>query len=538
MHACGSFAPGTLSAMPRLVKFSGATSQDANADAHAYAETERKRALFVWAEEVLRQVGIADAIAAARSIEELWRIVLDVEAAEIVLAIRDALHPANGQRQEHFRGLREGALKGILKNRFAEAKRDRESELRHGREPSWTDELVRTKTGAISACLANLILFLKEHPRWKGVLGYNDFASQVVVRQHPPWGDEPFDAPWQDRHDTATRVWFQRQDINPSAADVGRAVQATARDNSVHPVREYLGALVWDGRPRLDGWLVVYTGAEDTPYIRAIGPRFLISAVARIYEPGCQADHVLVLEGPQGKLKSRLLRTLAVRDAWFTDRISALSSKDSAIDAAGVWIVELAEMDAITKASPSAMKAFITRPFDRFRPPYGKHLVNLKRQCVFTGTINPPKENCDRYLKDPTGSRRIWPVACHGMLDRDGFERDRDQLWAEAVHRYKAGAKWHLENPALEALAAAEQEKRFVVDLWEDDVREWLGYRLDTSVEEVLQHALNIDPTQRTGTPGARVAKILVRLGFTKQRPRTSKGRENRYRRESCSAKS
>lgn len=143
---------------------------------------------------------------------------------------------------------------------------------------------------------------------------------------------------------------------------------------------------------------------------RLIGPRYLISAVARVYEPGAKVDHVLILEGPQGRLKSEALRTLAISEAWFTDRLSHLASKDSALDIAGVLIVEIAEMDALTRATPSAMKAFITRRRDRFRPPYGKHVIDRPRQNIFAGSINPPAGG---YLKDPTGARRLWPVACH-----------------------------------------------------------------------------------------------------------------------------
>ena len=149
--------------------------------------------------------------------------------------------------------------------------------------------------------------------------------------------------------------------------------------------------------------------------MRAIGPRYLISAVARIYKPGCQVDHMLVLEGPQGKQKSTALRTLAVRDAWFTDRLSHVASKDAVLEMAGVIIVETAEMDTLFRASSSATKSFLTRRDDRFRPPYGKHPIRLKRQCVFAGSINPPANG---YLKDPTGARRFWPVTCHGMIDR------------------------------------------------------------------------------------------------------------------------
>jgi predicted P-loop ATPase len=225
---------------------------------------------------------------------------------------------------------------------------------------------------------------------------------------------------------------------------------------------------------------------------------------------------------------------LAVNDVWFTDRLSHVSSKDAAQEMAGVLIIEIAEMDALTRATASAMKSFLTRRRDRYRPTYGKHTVNLPRQCVFAGTINPPAEG---YLKDSTGARRLWPVACRGMVDLAGLEVARDQLWAEAVHRFKAGAKWHLETPELEALASAEQEARFVVDDWEAPIVEWLKDRTDVSVGEVLVHALGIAKERHSQSAQNRVVRILTnrRLGFSKHRPRVPGapgGRENRYWRE------
>jgi predicted P-loop ATPase len=268
---------------------------------------------------------------------------------------------------------------------------------------------------------------------------------------------------------------------------------------------------------------------DDNEYVRAIGPRYLISAVARIYRPGCKVDHILILEGPQGKLKSEALRTLAINDEWFTDRLSHVASKDAILETAGVLIVEIVEMDAVMKATSSAIKSFLTRRHDRFRPPYGKHAIRLPRQLVFAGTINPPAGG---YLKDPTGARRFWPVACQGMIDREGLEKACSQLWAEAVHRFKAGACWWLETPELEALAAAEQAARLVSDAWEPPIREWLGERDDVAIHEVLEGALGFTREHWTQSAQNRVAKILTRLGFTHFRPRTEKGREYRYHKE------
>ena len=323
-----------------------------DAEAHARAETERKRKLFVWAEALLQLLGLTAKVAQAQSVDDLRKITLDVDDVEVAFAIRDALHPAGGPRSEHFTGVNAGTLKRLLKKRLAEMKKDREAELlgrsgaaraQRASPLNWINDLKLDAKGGVRPILANLILFLREHWAWKGVLAFDEFNARVVIRKRPDWGDELPDAPWTDHHESLVRVWFQNEDIAANQSDVGRAVQAAARSNSFHPVRDYFDALVWDGKPRIDTLLSAYLHADDTPYARAIGPRFLISAVARIYTPGCKVDHVLVLEGPQGKQKSEALRTLAVRDAWFTDRLSHVTSKDAAQEMAGVWLIEIAE---------------------------------------------------------------------------------------------------------------------------------------------------------------------------------------------------
>jgi predicted P-loop ATPase len=505
------------------------------AEEHARAETERKRQLFKWADELLKELGLAGRIDLANSIQELGKIVFDADAAEVELAIREALHPASGTKADCFAGLRERGLKRILKMRFDEMKASRETELRRrgGRRQTafdWTDELKFDKDGGIRPILSNLVLYLRHHPLWQGVLAFDEFNACVMIRKRPPWGDEAPDAQWTDHYESLTRVWFQGEDINAGFGDVGRAVQAAARSNPFHPVRDYLETLSWDGTPRLDRWLETYFHATgNAAYLRAVGPRFLISAVARVYQPGCQVDHAMVLEGPQGRLKSAALRTLAVRDSWFTDRLSHVASKDAAQEIAGVWLVELAEMDVLVKTTASAKKAFLTRRSDRFRPPYGKHQIRLQRQCVFAGTINPPAGG---YFTDPTGARRFWPVACRGTIDRDGLERDRDQLWAEAVVRHKAGATWWLETATLEALAAEEQKARFKTDVWTDPIEEWIGRRKDVTMSEVLQGALGIAKGDQSRSAEMRVANILTHLGFEKYRAHRGSERQNRYRRQ------
>jgi predicted P-loop ATPase len=366
---------------------------------------------------VLKRIGIVEAVNAAASLMELHAIDLDINSAEIALAIQDALHPSIGQREEHFRGLKDAHLKQILKNRFRDLRKDRASVLRgKGQaEPDWTEQLILDKQGKIVPNVANLVLMLCKAPKWKGVLAYDQFAARVVIRKRPPWGNEAPGAEWSDDHETQAQVWFQKNGVNPADRVVGKAVQRAARDNSFHPVRDYFASLIWDGVPRLETWLSTYFAARDSAYTRAVGSRWLISAAARIYSPAAKADHTLVFEGPQGKYKSEGLRALVPNEKWFSDRLSHVFSKDAMIEVAGVLIVEIAEMDALSKATTAATKRFLTNREDRYRPPFGKHLIRQPRQCVFAATINPTGEG---YLKDATGARRFWPVAVRHHSDQ------------------------------------------------------------------------------------------------------------------------
>ena len=307
------------------------------------SETDRKRQLYAWADRLLRELGLLDQIEQVNSHEDLRKITFDVNAPDVSLAILAALHPENGQRPaECFIDVGKRMLQQILKARFAEAKRlrgqnlGRSSGAAGGTSSStstvydWTGDLILDKEGAILPLLANLILFLRYHQKWAGVFALDEFANHVTIRKPPPWGSTDVDVELTDHHVNQTRVWFQREGIKAAQGDVGRAIQSAARDNGFHPVREFFNALVWDGTPQIDDRLKTYLhGAENAEYLRAVGPRFLIAVVARVFKPGCKADHALVLEGPQGKMKSELLCTLAIRDAWFTDHFSHIGSKDS-----------------------------------------------------------------------------------------------------------------------------------------------------------------------------------------------------------------
>jgi predicted P-loop ATPase len=189
-----------------------------------------------------------------------------------------------------------------------------------------------------------------------------------VALKATPWGVVP-KGEWTDHEDRRAAEWLQKQGILVSVEIAGQAVQTAARDHPFHPVRAYLDYLKWDGVERLDRWLSAYVGAQEMEYSRAVGSRWLLSAVARIFRPGAKADCCLILEGPQGIRKSTALRILA--GEYFTDELADLGTKDAAMQTRGVWIIELSELDGLSHSDVARIKAFMSRTTDRFRPPMG-----------------------------------------------------------------------------------------------------------------------------------------------------------------------
>ncbi len=374
-----------------------------------------------------------------------------------------------------------------------------------------------TKEGSLKpTAINNARLMLTHHPLFKGKFMLNRFSHKVwIVGGLPCDAGEAPTRLVQDHDYVSVAAWMNTVGLTPSWQMVGQIMSLLAVRNTFDPVEEYLRTLKWDGKFRIKDWLNKYAGAEQTEYTDIVGPRFLISAVARVLKPGCKVDTMLVLEGPQGIKKSTLARALFGSD-WFSDQVGDVTSKESSIQIQGLWCIEVAEMDHFSRADDKAVKSFLTRLDDRYRPTYGLNTVEYPRRCVFIGTYNPDGNG---ILKDATGGRRYWYVSC-GRIDTEGVMRDRDQLWAEAVENYEVGEAWWLE-PHEDALAKIEQDARQAADMWDDPVREFLREKLPGSPFRAMDVAqmIGISPERRDDRVQARIGKILNRMGCEAVRP-------------------
>jgi predicted P-loop ATPase len=408
------------------------------------------------------------------------------------------------------------ALRAVLKDaqRHREASAPAQPQLPQiSDRANWRARLILDKDQEPKPLLANICEAIGCDETWKGVLGLNKFTGMITLRAKPPWPDASFrvERPWTDA-DTHMATWWVQAiaGIHAHSYAIFEAIATVAEQRQFHPVCDYLDKLKWDGAPRLDAWPIYYLGCDDTPLHRAVGAKWMISAVARVYEPGCKADCAIILEGRQGLGKSSALRVLF--DPWFTDEIADLGSKDAAMQMRGKWVIELAELDSLSRSDVSRVKAFMSRSTDRFRPPYGRSIVEEGRQCVFGGSVND-----DEYLKDPTGGRRWWPLKCGESIDLPALAHDRDQLWAEAVARYHARERWYLDDPGLIEAAVEAQADRYVADAWEPLIEHWLdsNTRQSVTTAELLHDALDIkDKSKWTKNDQARVGACLKHLGW------------------------
>ena len=386
-------------------------------------------------------------------------------------------------------------------------------------ESLWQRELRCNKEGKLLKTPGNLLRIFEHDPQMRGRLGYDEFAARVAVTSKLPWGKAGPRGLVESDFVRAIQWLEDRYAIAPSVDMTSRALAAVAELSAFNPLRDYLRGVQWDGVERLDHWLVDLFGVEATELNRAFGRRWAISAVARGLDAGCQADHVLVLEGAQGAGKSSGLGALAGGN-WYSDNVPALDQKEAAMALHGRWIIELAELEGMRRADVAKVKAFLTRRTDKYRPPWGRCEVEIPRHCVFAGTTN---EQSAGYLKDSTGNRRFWCVEAH-HVNVEGVRRVRDALWAEAVMAFDGGEPWWFAAGEMAEERAAAEDLRFDVHPWEDKLIEYAGNRERWTVPEALS-VLGVPLERQSRRDSMTVAGLFQRLGFIERRRELYEGR-------------
>lgn len=364
--------------------------------------------------------------------------------------------------------------------------------------------------------IENAIQAVRE--RLAGVFVLNAFSDEIFVVKQLPWDTGVFKPRPYNQYDVIKLAGFlERYNLDMTNARANDAIKAVAIENAIHPLKTRLERVKWDGTPRLATWIVKTFGSNQNPlYCQKIGTCWMIAAVARVFNPGCKFDHMLVLEGTQNKGKSTALRKLATfgkNYEYFCDSLSFASINDRAAIQMlqGSLIIEIAELDGMGKRDDTELKKWITMQTDRIQKKYENAITYYPRQFVLAGTTNK-----DSWLRDPTGNRRYWPVL---VLDVNmtWLEENKEQLWAEAVHRYKEGEQYYIshDDPVYETVEG-EQKARVERDPWEDAVLKIVDGRNVVRSPEVLREIVH-DVAKHDSKAMSRVTDILKMNGFQRE---------------------
>lgn len=359
------------------------------------------------------------------------------------------------------------------------------SEIKEEEDKNWSLLLERGDGGICKPTISNIVLILENNPHLKGKIALNEFSHRTMIRGDLPWHEVKNLAegdPWKDSDDAALRHYFEKVYKINAPSKISDGVLIVEERNKYHPIREYLGRLVWDGIPRVDSLLIDYLGAEDNDYTRAVTRKAFAAAVARIFVPGIKFDYMLVLVGKQGIGKSHIISLLG--QGWYSDSLNTVQGKEAYEQLQDAWLIEMAELTATKKAEAESVKHFISKREDIYRMAYGKRVTKFPRQCVFFGTTNEKD-----FLKDRTGNRRFWPVVV-GLIERkkslwrEMVQAEIDQIWAEALQIWNRGESLYLSSGAEEE-AVKVQEKHTEESTKDGLIREYLEIMLPENWNEL-----------------------------------------------------
>ncbi len=371
-----------------------------------------------------------------------------------------------------------------------------------------------------------------EAPEWQPILALDVRKGAPLIIAEPPWGGGRRRGLLESDSRSAVRWLAQTHKLSVPSKLAWEGMLAACDRNPRDLFKERCDGLVWDGEARLKDYLRIAFGAEDSPWIGDLFTKWMISVVARTYQPGCTAKTVLVLQGEEDAKKSMLVEALF--DGYFYEANNGFDpdGKDSQMLMHGPAVIEIAEIDGFLRKGTSA-KSFISIKSDTYRTPHAKAIETHKRRCVFVGTLNP-----GTFLTEDTGESRFWPVKVRKMPGSLEYTKENaDQLLAEAVHLYNQGGLWWFEDEPEELKQVRDACKQSTEDTWEDIISHAItngatSYNpaksppieagaLAMNLLQVFEHALGLGPNSDRRSE-LRAAKALRALGFEKTR--TMKG--------------
>lgn len=334
----------------------------------------------------------------------------------------------------------------------------------------WVSYLDYDRYDRVKNTLNNIDLILRNDSEFSGKIQYNEFTCRKQFEREN----------WTDKDDSRIKLYIERKYgiKNVTVDNIVHACNILTDENKYHPIKDYLNGLKWDGVNRIETLFIDFLGAKDNEYTRKVAKITLISAIARIYNPGCKVDTVTCLVGSQGIGKSKFISKISVNPDWFTDSVSSFDGKEFYETIQGKWIVEIGEGTAFKKSLKETAKQKIASQQDTYRTPYARYVEDRPRQCIFIATTNSYD-----FLKDETGDRRYYPIDCEKKKARLSIDKNLNkeyisQLWAEAKELYTRGEEVYITDERIINLAEQEQKAHFDESPLQSDIYNFLDILL------------------------------------------------------------
>ena len=327
-------------------------------------------------------------------------------------------------------------------------------------------EIERNEKGKALATIDNYLKVFRNDPILKDMFGFNEL-SQMPFHMR-------LNREWRDSDDSRVLHYIETRYHFLKFETFYAAVKIRFDEVRFHPIRSILDKTEWDGTPRLETAFIDYLGTPDTKYTRFLSKMLFVAAVARVYNPGCKYDNMVIFVGDQGCGKSTFCERMALDSDYFTDSVRGIGTKEGIEQLAGSWIVEWGEMSAMRRAKDAeTLKLFISQRKDKCRKAWGRRVEEVPRMCVFIGTSNDD----DGLLTDRTGNRRFFPVDVSTgkkSLWSETIDAEFKQIYAEAKVLYKEGFSLTVPKELLPDVSEA-QEFKLVEDPREGIIDNWIA---------------------------------------------------------------
>lgn len=388
-------------------------------------------------------------------------------------------------------------VKELLSKEIVDESRNDFSNLYTDENLEWAKDLEIDGRGLYISSAKNISTILKHDPSLRQIFRDNIFDNKKYIFGPIPWRNLEGSEPIKNVDYSGLRNYLEIIYGINSTLKIEDSVKLEFEKNKFHPIRDYFNSLTWDNKHRLDDLLIDYLGADDNIYVREATRKTMVGAVARVFVPGIKFDLVLTLVGSQGTGKSTFVKKIGKN--WYSDTFTTVQGKESFEQLQGAWIIEIAELSGLKKAEVEAIKHFITKQEDTFRPAYERTPETFYRQCIFIGTTN----NKD-FLRDPSGNRRFIPIDINpNKCKKSVFNLDNeyiDQVWAEAYELFKGGEQLYMSLDS-ERIARIEQKKHSELDERKGVIEKYLNILLPVNWDELnlLERRIYLDSPSELG---------------------------------------